>query len=448
MTNMAKTEDEERIRRVVIVGGGFGGLKAAQRLRKANVDVTLVDRRNFHLFQPLLYQVATGGLSPANIASPLRGILRNQKNLRVRKAEVRDFDLARQRVILENDTIDFDYLIVASGSKLSYFGNDEWKKFSVGLKTIEHAVEIRRRVLLAFEQAESETDPSKRRTLLNFVIIGGGPTGVELAGALSELANHTLKNNFRSIDTSEARVTLLEASNRLLHGYDSTSSDRAKSALEQLGVEIRLSAQVTDVTDRNVIWRERDETYDVDTCTVLWAAGVAASSLGRKLADQSSAPVDKMGRVEVLGDLSINGHPNVFVIGDLACISDADGNQLPGVAPVAMQQGTYVAELIMKQLGGRSCPPFHYRDFGQMAVIGRSAAVAEIGFARFHGLVAWLAWLFVHLIQLVEFQNRVLVLFQWAWNYLTRNRSARLITGEDHIEQKLAAREAAGVELD
>jgi NADH:ubiquinone reductase (H+-translocating) len=416
--------------RVVIVGGGFGGLYCAQSFRRARQQITLVDRRNFHLFQPLLYQAATGGLSPANIAAPLRSVLQRQRNVEVILGDVRDFDLAGHRVILADGTVPYDYLVVATGSETSYFGHKDWQSLAPGLKTIEDATQIRRRVLLAFEAAERETDPAEARRWLTFVVVGGGPTGVELAGALAEIARHTLADEFRKIDPSQATVLLLEGGDRLLAAFPRELSARAVTQLQQLGVQVRTGALVSDVQPESTTYRIDGRSETVETRTVLWAAGVEASPLGKRLATAAGVAADRQGRVPVGPDLSLPGYPEVFVIGDLALrIDPATSHPLPGLAPVAMQQGRYVAEVIRSGQQPDARPAFHYRDRGTMATIGRARAVAMIGPLHLSGLLAWLAWLFIHLMYLVEFENRVLVLFQWAWNYITWNRSARLITG-------------------
>ena len=415
--------------RVVIVGGGFGGLYTARALRRAPADVSLVDRRNFHLFQPLLYQVATGALSPANIAAPLRSIVKGQRNTRVVLADVRGFDLAARRVLADAAELPYDLLVVATGATHAYFGHDDWEALAPGLKTIEDATAIRRRILLAFEQAEETADPARRRTLLTFVIVGAGPTGAELAGALAEIARRTLRHEFRTIDPAEARILLVEAGPRVLPAYESGLSEKARAALASLGVEVLLGTAVTGVRRGgvDVVHGGRAETIEAET--ILWAAGVAASPLGAALASASGAETDRAGRVRVGPDLTLPGHPEVFVIGDLVVLNGPDGKPLPGVAPVAMQQGRHVARTIRAYLAGHPSPgPFVYHDRGSMATIGRGRAVADLGFVRFAGYPAWLAWLFLHLMYLVQFGNRVLVLFQWAWNYLTWNRSARLIT--------------------
>jgi NADH dehydrogenase len=414
---------------VVIVGGGFGGLNAAQTLGKAPVRVTLVDRRNFHLFQPLLYQVAMGALSPANIASPLRALLKRQRNTEVLLDEVTGIDVPARRVLLKSGEIAYDTLIVAAGATHHYFGHHAWEELAPGLKTIEDALTIRVHVLSAFEFAEREADAEKRQSWLTFVVVGGGPTGVELAGAIGELSRHTLRNEFRQIDPTTARILLLEGLDRVLPPYPSKLSAKAAQALTRLGVTVRPNTIVTNIEPGIVTIRSGDRTEHIAARTVLWAAGVQASPLGRILGQATGASVDRAGRVDVQPDLTLPGHPEIFVVGDLAQLRDQSGKPLPGVAPVAIQQGHYAAELIRERLRGGTLPPFRYRDHGNMATIGRAAAVADLHGVRLSGLLAWLAWLFIHLLYLVEFQNRMLVLLQWGWNYFTRNRSARLITG-------------------
>jgi NADH dehydrogenase len=415
---------------VVIVGGGFGGLYAARALRRSPVRVTLVDRRNFHLFQPLLYQVATGGLSPANIAAPLRSLLRRQRQTSVLLAEVVGFDLAKREVLLADGKIAYDSLIVAAGSRFNYFGHDEWRAVAPGLKTIEDATAIRARVLTAFEEAERSTDQEARRKWLTFVIVGGGATGVELAGALAEIARNTLRRDFRSINSADARILLVEGRERLLEAFPVDLSDHTARTLEKLGVTIYTQALVTDVRSHEVVIKKNDRTETIAAGSILWTAGVQASPLARKLAAASGAETDRMGRIVVEPDLTIKGHPEIFVVGDMAHFAHRDGGPLPGVAPVAMQQGRYAAQVIEARAAGKAPPPlFRYHDRGNMAVIGRSAAVADIGGRHMWGFAAWFVWLFIHLLYLAQFQNRLLVLVQWAWNYFTRNRSARLITG-------------------
>ncbi len=415
---------------VVILGGGFGGLYAAQSLRKAPAGITLIDRRNFHLFQPLLYQVATGGLSPANIAAPLRAVLRKQANTEVLLAEVTDIDVDGRRVVLRDGAVRYDTLIVATGARHHYFGKPEWEELAPGLKTIEDATQIRRRILVAFEAAERETDPTKRSIWLTFVVVGAGPTGVELAGTIGELAHFTLRGNFRRFQTSEARIILLEGADRVLPPYKPVLSAKAERALQRLGVTVWTGSLVTDLQPGCVTVRRGGHTETIATRTVLWAAGVDASPLGKCLARAPGVQLDRAGRVLVRPDLTIPGHPEIFVIGDLALYQGPDGKPLPGVAPVAIQQGRFAAQVIQARLRGEKPPEvFRYRDRGSMATIGRSSAVADLGWVRFNGLLAWMAWLFVHLLYLIAFENRLLVLTQWAINYFTRNRSARLVTG-------------------
>jgi NADH dehydrogenase len=421
--------------RVVIVGGGFGGLYAAQRLAGSPVEVTLVDRRNFHLFQPLLYQVATGGLSPADIASPLRAILSRQRNARVLQAEVVDFDLDGRRVILRDGELPYDTLIVAAGVRSHYFGHPEWEEDAPPLKTVQDALEIRRRVFSAFEAAERETDPEKRRAWLTFVIVGGGPTGVELAGAVGELAHHTLRHDFRSFDPGDTRILLVEGVDRVLSSYPEGLSVRAVASLHKLGVEVRTGVQVTDVQGGAVTLRGEDGVDTLPARTVLWAAGMKASPLGAALARHCGADLDRAGRVIVGEDLSLPGHADVYVIGDLAHCPGPEGQPLPGVCQVAMQQGRFVADRIRAAAVNWIGPEkFRYRDRGSMAVIGRNAAVGVLGRLRLHGAFAWLAWMFIHILYLVEFDNQILVLVQWAWSYFTKRRGARLITPESPLQ--------------
>lgn len=409
--------------RVVIVGAGFGGLYAARALSKAPVRVTLIDQRNHHLFQPLLYQVATAALSPAEIAAPIRHVLRKQANADVRLGEVRDIDPGARAVVLANSQrIAYDYLILATGAVDQYFGHEDWAATAPGLKSLEDAVEVRRRFLLAFEAAEQERDPEICRALLTFVVVGGGPTGVEMAGAFAEVARHTLTGgDFRRVDPASARVMLLEGGPRLLSTYPEPLSAKARAQLEKLGVEVRLNSLVTEIGPEAV--RMGDER--IPTRNVVWSAGVAASPLGRQLGGE----VDRMGRVAVEPDLSVAGHPEVFVIGDLASFSHQTGSPLPGIAPVAIQQGRAAAANIRRELGGRGRKPFRYSDRGSLATIGRGAAVGRIRNVSIHGVLAWLIWLFVHLMYLVGFRNRAAVLMQWGWSYLTWQRGARLITG-------------------
>ena len=416
--------------RVVILGGGFGGLYVAKALGRAPVSVTLIDRRNFHLFQPLLYQVATGGLSPGEIASPLRVVLRNNPNTEVLLAEAIDLDVARRRVVLRDGEAAYDHLVVATGATHHYFGNPQWEALAPGLKTIENATEIRSRLLMAFERAEREPDPARRRAWLNFVIVGGGPTGVELAGALGEIARDTLRHDFRHIDPRESAILLVEGEPRVLPGFPPDLSARAESQLISLGVRTLASARVTRIDADGVTIAIGEREDRIATHTVLWAAGVRASSLGKVLAERAGAPLDRAGRVLVEPDLSLPGHPEISVIGDLASFTHQGPRPLPGVAPVAMQQGRYVARLVRARLAGRPSPaPFHYFNKGNLATIGRNKAVAEFGKLHISGFPAWFTWVFVHLMYLVEFENRLLVFVEWVYNYFTRNRGARLITG-------------------
>lgn len=418
---------------VVIIGGGFGGLYAAQHLRRAALEITLIDRRNFHLFQPLLYQVATGALSPANISAPLRAVLKRQKNVRVWLGEATGFDPAGRRVLLSDGAVAYDTLIVAAGATHHYFGHQEWESLAPGLKTIEDAIAIRRRILLAFEAAERETDAARRRAWLTFVLVGAGPTGVELAGALSEIANDTLRHDFRSIDPRDARILLIEGADRVLTAYPQPLSAAARKTLEKLGVNVITDAKVTAIRHGHVVCTCRDREETIPTYTVLWAAGICGAPLGKALAQATGATLDRAGRVVVQRDLTLPGYSDIFVIGDLASFAQPGGQALPGVAQVAMQQGRYVAQLIQARLAGKTLPPFRYIDKGNLATIGRAAAVADLGWLRIKGWPAWLIWLFVHLLYIVEFENRLLVMMQWSWNYFTRNRAARLITGENPL---------------
>jgi NADH dehydrogenase len=408
--------------RVVIVGGGFAGLYAARSLKRENVNVTLIDRRNFHLFQPLLYQVATGALSPGEITAPLRHVLSKQKNTKVLLGEVVDIDKGGREVILQDHSrIDYDTLIVATGSTHHYFGHPEWCHSAPGLKTIEDATEIRTRVLLAFERAEQEPDPVKRRALLTFVVIGAGPTGVELAGALGEVSRDTLRDDFRSINPAEANIFLLEGSPRILQSYPEHLAEAAEKSLIELGVRTMANTRVTSIDDYGVTMG----TSHILAGTVIWAAGVQASPLGHML----GVPLDEAGRVFVAPDLTVPGHPEIFVAGDLAHI-EQDGAPVPGVAPAAIQQGQYVARALHNRLHNEPVAPFHYRNKGSLATIGRNRAVADFGKIEFAGYFAWLLWLFIHLLYIVIFENRVLIALKWAIGYFTFNRGARLITGD------------------
>jgi NADH dehydrogenase len=406
--------------RVVIVGAGFGGLAAIKALRRAPASVTVVDRQNYHLFQPLLYQVATAALNPSDICSPIRRIIRRQRNAEVILADVTGFELERKCVLLADGEVPYDSLILASGATHSYFGHDEWEEAAPGLKSIEDALEIRRKMLLAFEVAERETDERVRREWMTFVVVGGGPTGVELAGTFRDFARMTLARDFRHIDPRNARVVLVQGEPRVLPPYAEELSESAKRQLEALGVEVRTNSLVTGIDARGVwIGDER-----ILARTVLWAAGVAASPLGRAL----GVPLDRAGRVMVERDLTIPGHPDVYVVGDLAHF-DQDGEPVPGVAPAAMQMGKHAAINVLRSLEGRPREPFRYVDKGSLATIGRGAAVAQIGRYKVSGVVAWLLWLFVHIFFLIGFRNRVMVLLEWAWSYLSYDRGARLITG-------------------
>ena len=421
--------DGKAIPRVVIVGGGFGGMNAARALAHAPVRITLIDRTNHHTFQPLLYQVATAGLSPGEIAAPIRSILRSYNNVEVLMAEVTGFDVGRRVIQTPEEEIPYDYLIVASGASHAYFGHDEWEQFAPGLKTIDDALEIRRRVLLAFELAERRAATGEKTQPLNFVVVGAGPTGVELAGTLAEICRHALTHEFRAIAPEQTHILLIEGGPRVLAAYAEDLSQSAKKQLQRLGVEVRTSTMVTGIEPGAVyIGATR-----LDASVVLWAAGVAASPLGKKL----GAPLDRAGRVLVQPDLSVPGHPEIFVIGDLAAAKDDSGQMLPGVAPVAMQEGKFVARLIRQELAAgansEARPKFHYWDKGSLATIGRAAAVAEFGKLHISGFIAWLAWLFIHILFLIGFRNRLLVFIQWAWSYVTYERGARLITGSTDL---------------
>lgn len=407
---------------VVIVGGGFGGLYAARALKRAPVRITLVDRRNHHLFQPLLYQVATAALSPGDIACPIRSTLRRQRNARVILGDARSIDTGHRRVVLDHGELTYNYLVLATGATHSYFGHDEWAPLAPGLKTVEDALEIRRRVLFAYEAAEREPDARLRREWLTFVVVGAGPTGVELAGALAEIGRRSLARDFRSIDPTQVRVLLIEGMDRVLPGYPDTLSASAERQLTNLGVDVTTSTMVTGMNRRGVeLGRDR-----VGARTVLWAAGVQSSPLATTL----GVPLDRTGRVKVEPDLSAPGRPEVFVIGDLATLS-VDGVPVPGVAPAAIQEGRHAARNIVRALEGRATRAFRYRNKGSLATIGRSKAVADLpGGLRFSGFFAWLAWWAVHIFFLIGFRNRILVMFGWAWNWITFQRGARLITGD------------------
>jgi NADH dehydrogenase len=408
---------------VVIIGGGFGGLYATRALRREEVAITLLDRRNHHVFQPLLYQVAMAALSPGDIASPIRWILRRQRNVEVLLADARAIDKDGRRVILADGEVPFDFLIVATGSTHAYFGHDDWRPRAPGLKTLDDALEMRRRVLLAFERAERESNAERRRALLTFVIVGGGPTGVELAGALAEIARQSLTRDFRHIDPGSARIVLVEAGPALLSAFPAKLQEAALRDLRKLGVEVLINSPVTDVRGNLVIVAGRP----IEAETVLWAAGVAGSPLGATL----GVPLDRAGKVLVQPDLTLPGHPDIFVIGDLAALAGADGRPLPGVAQVAIQMGKHAARNIGRALEHQPYRPFVYKNLGNMATIGRASAVADFETFTMKGLLGWLAWLFVHILNLIGFRNRLVVLVQWAWAYLTFQRGIRLITGHD-----------------
>jgi NADH dehydrogenase len=408
---------------VVIIGGGFGGLSAARTLRNTDVRVTLIDRRNHHVFQPLLYQVATATLSPGDIAAPIRWILRRISNVRVLLADASRIDVNARRVELsDGGALDYDWLIVASGSSHAYFGHSDWEPNAPGLKTLEDAIAIRRRILIAFERAEREEDARRERELLTFVIVGGGPTGVELAGTLAEIARQTLRDDFRSIDTARARIVLVEAGPTILPTFPEKLRNAARRSLQRLGIEVREATAVTSVDAHGVMaGSER-----IDAGTVLWAAGVAASSLVKTL----GVALDRAGRVIVEPDLSIPGHPEVFVVGDAAAFLHQGGKLLPGVAQTAMQGARHAAQTIQRRLRGEPPTPFVYRDLGSMAIVGRRAAISDLGWIRLSGALAWMAWLFLHIFMLIGFRNRIVVVFEWAVAYFTFQRGARLITGD------------------
>ena len=419
--------------RVVVVGGGFGGLSAVKALRSADVEVTLVDRRNYHLFQPLLYQVATGGLSPANIAAPLRTILRRQANAFVLLGDVVAIDPDARRVLLADGELPYDTLILATGARHHYFGSSHFESLAPGLKSIEDATSIRARIITAFEAAERHPDPSAVAGYLTFVVVGGGPTGVEMAGALAELSRHAFRRDYRRFDTASAKVLLVEARERVLATYPAELSEKAEKYLRRIGVTVRTGTLVADMSDRLVTLKTTNGLETVPARNVFWAAGVQASPLAQLVADAAGAKVDAAGRIVVERDCSLPGYANIFVIGDMANYTTEKGDVLPGVAPVAMQQAKFVADCIGRKLKGQPYRRFRYRDRGQLATVGRAAAVVSMGPIRFAGVLAWMAWLLLHLLLLVGFENRVLVLSQWCWNYVTRGRSARLITHSDAV---------------
>lgn len=428
--------NQDKGHHIVIVGGGFGGLNAAKELKKhSSVRVTLLDKRNFHLFQPLLYQVAAGGLSPGDIAYPLRAALADAPNVEVLAAKMVDIRPNKRRIILHDDEheLAYDSLIVATGAAHHYFGHTEWATAMPGLKTVEEALHIRSKILFAFETAERETDPEKQRAWLNFVVVGGGATGVELAGAIAGLAHETLVGEFRHFDPQKAQVILLEATDRILNTFPEKLSAKAEKALISKGVEVRTNTFLTDIAEDQILLYNKKDGGEarLKAHTILWAAGIKASPIGQALAKRTGAKLDRIGRVIVEPDLSVPGYPNIFVIGDLAHFAHQTGYPLPGVAQVAMQQGKYAARTILAHLKGKDLGSFLYRDKGTMAVIGRNAAVAHLGSLQLNGVSAWLIWLFVHINFLIGFDNKLLVLIQWAWSYFTRKQGARLITGQE-----------------
>jgi NADH:ubiquinone reductase (H+-translocating) len=424
--------------RILILGGGFGGLVAAQNLKRADAEVTLIDKRNFHLFQPLLYQVATGSLSPGEIAAPLRSVLRRQKNTEVLLGEAHDLDpVAKTVTLLDGAVFPYDSLIVATGSKTSYYGKDEWRDDAPSRKTVEEATAIRHKLLYAFERAERASTEEEARAWLTFVIVGAGATGLELAGAIAEIAKETLRQDFRRIRPEESRIILLEGGPRVLAAYPDDLSTKAEQLVTRLGVEIRKNAFVTDIDPQGLTFKHGDTTGRLDAKTILWTGGVVVTSFGRRLAERTSAQTDKSGKIKVLPDLTIPNFPNIFVAGDLAHVETKDGNVVPGVAQPAIQEGRYAAKVILARLNGQPEPdPFHYFNKGDMAVIGRAAAVANIFGIHVAGVMAWLIWLFIHLMYIVEFQSRIQVFIQWGFEYLTFSRGARIITGPTETQPK------------
>ncbi len=421
----------EQKHRVVILGGGFGGLNAAQKLKRAPADVTLIDRRNFHLFQPLLYQVATGSLSPGEIAAPLRGVLSKQKNAKVLLGEATDIDpQAKQIILRDGGRFPYDSLIVATGSETSYYGNNEWRRWAPSLKSVEEATAIRHKILYAFECAERAANEEAARAWLTFVIVGAGATGMELSGALAEIANETLKNDFRQINPRDARVILMEGGPRVLTAYPEDLSAKAEKLVSKLGVEVTKNVMVTSIDADGVTYKSGEESKQLRAKTVLWAGGVTTNEFGKKLGERTHGETDRSGRIKVNPDLTVPGYPDIFIVGDLALAQGENGKPLPGVAQVAIQGGAYAAKTIRARLEGKkNIKPFHYFNKGDMAVIGRAAAVANVFGLHLAGFFAWLTWLFIHLIYIVEFQSRVLVFVQWGFEYLTFSRGARLITG-------------------
>ena len=432
--------DKDKRHRVIILGGGFGGLSAAQKLKRAPVEVILIDRRNFHLFQPLMYQVATGSLSPGEIAAPLRSVLSRQKNTRVLLGEVSDIDpVAKKVMLLDGASFEYDSLIVATGSQTSYYGKDAWRDWAPSLKTLEEATSIRHKILYAFERAERAESREEARAWLTFVIVGAGATGLELAGALAEIANETLKNDFRHINPQEAQIILMEGGPRVLAAFPEDLATRAEKAVTKLGVNVMKGVMVTNIDGQGVTFRRGEVTERLAAYTVLWAGGVMTTAFGKKLAERTKAETDKSGRIKVNADMTIPGYPDIFLVGDLANATDKDGKPLPGVAQVAIQTGAFAAKMIRARIAGEKPPAaFHYFNKGDLAVIGRASAVANIFGFHLSGLLAWLVWLFVHLIYIVQFRSRVMVFIQWGFEYLTFSRGARLITGAaatDSIKQ-------------
>ncbi|AZB71747.2 NAD(P)/FAD-dependent oxidoreductase [Synechococcus elongatus PCC 11801] len=424
--------------RVVVIGGGFGGLYTALNLGKAPVELTLIDKRNFHLFQPLLYQVATGEISPGDIAAPLRAIVGRNPNTRVILGEVTDIDPQAHWVRVGDEIVEYDYLVVATGASHHYFGNDQWQPFAPGLKTVEDALEMRRRIYFALEQAEQESDPERQKAWLTFTIVGAGPTGVELAGAIAELTRGEMRKEFRNVDTTQAKVILIEGMDRVLPPFPPELSAQAQAQLEGLGVIVQTKAMVTDIQEDRVVFKTGDELHKIPSRTTLWAAGVKASPLGKLLAQRTGAELDRIGRVIVQPDLQLPTDPSVYVLGDLAHCPDQNGNPLPGVAAVAMQQGAYLGKALKRRVQSQAVESFRYQDFGSMAVIGRNAAVARLGGIRLSGLPAWLVWAFVHVWYLIEFDSKLLVMVQWAWTYFNQKRGTRLIVNHHRMSAPAA----------
>ena len=413
--------------KVVILGAGFAGLYAARNLRKSNVEITIVDRQNHHLFQPLLYQVATGALSPGDIASPIRGILKKNKNINIIKDNATGIDVKKKFLIHESGTLSYDTIIIATGMKNYYFGHDDWVEKAPGLKSLSDAVELRRRILNAFESAEKEKDQEKRKAFLTISIIGAGPTGVEMAGAIAELAHHTLINDFSNIDPKESRVVLIEGGDRLLPSFHKNLSEKAKKDLNLMGVEVMTNRKVSQINNGFVVLDSEFGDENLPTETVIWAAGIKAADFSSQLEDSTGVERDRFGRIKVNGELSVPGYPEIFIAGDMACVKRNDGTTVPMVAPAANQEGRYVAKLIRRRLIGKSLPDFKYFDKGSLAVIGRNRAVVEVVGSRFGGFFAWLIWIFIHITFLIGFDNKLLVLIQWSWTYFTKKRGARLI---------------------